>query len=138
MAIAGEAPSPVEALLLIIGSILGGAYLGAAAGITYAIVRDPLRKIGRAGDYVAGILCVCAYLLASVIPYALLAPLAFIGLFRLARRGGAGTPLLLLALSVVLTGLIFFPQERFRIPAIDPAIIVCAAAVLAEGVRRKS
>jgi 4-amino-4-deoxy-L-arabinose transferase-like glycosyltransferase len=77
------------------------------------------------------------YLLASVIPYALLAPLAFIGLFRLARRGGAATPLLLLALSVVLTGLIFFPQERFRIPVIDPAIIVCAAAVLAEGVRRK-
>lgn len=78
------------------------------------------------------------YLLASVIPYALLAPLAFIGLFRLARRGGAATPLLLLALSVVLTGLIFFPQERFRIPVIDPAIIVCAAAVLAEGARRKS
>lgn len=72
MAIAGEAPSPVEALLLIIGSILGGAYLGAAAGITYAIVRDPLRKIGRAGDYVAGILCVWAYLLASVIPMQLL------------------------------------------------------------------
>jgi hypothetical protein len=72
MAIAGEAPAPLEALLLIAGSILGGAYLGAVAGITYAIVRDPLRKIGRAGDYVAGILCVWAYLLASVIPMQLL------------------------------------------------------------------
>jgi len=35
----------------------------------------------------------------------------------------------------VLTGLIFFPQERFRIPVIDPAVIVCASVVLAEGVR---
>ncbi|HJR58811.1 MAG TPA: hypothetical protein VJ813_05430, partial [Vicinamibacterales bacterium] len=77
------------------------------------------------------------YRLASVIPYALLAPMAFIGLFRLIRRGGAATPLLLLALSVVLTCLIFFPQERFRIPVIDPTVIVCAATRLAEGVRRK-
>lgn len=68
MAIAGEAPSALATLRLILGSIVGGAYLGAVAGITYAIVRDPLRRIGRAGDYVAGILCVWAYLLASVIP----------------------------------------------------------------------
>jgi hypothetical protein len=78
------------------------------------------------------------YLLATVIPYVLLAPLAFIGLFRLIRRGSAATPLLLLALSVVVTGLIFFPQERFRIPVIDPTIIICASAVLADGVRRKA
>jgi hypothetical protein len=45
--------------------------------------------------------------------------------------------LLLLALSVVMTSLVFFPQERFRIPVIDPTVIVCASAVLA-GVRRKS
>jgi hypothetical protein len=67
MAIGGEGPSPLNALFLIARSIVTGAYLGAVAGITYAIVRDPLRKIGRAGDYVAGILCVWAYLLASVI-----------------------------------------------------------------------
>lgn len=78
------------------------------------------------------------YLLASVIPYALLAPLAFIGLVRLWRRGGAATPLLLLALSVVMTSVIFFPQERFRIPVIDPTLIICASVVLAEGVFRKS
>jgi hypothetical protein len=72
MAIGGDGPSPLDALLLIAGSLIGGAYLGAVAGITYAIVRDPLRKIGRAGDYVAGILCVWAYLLASVIPMQLL------------------------------------------------------------------
>ena len=77
------------------------------------------------------------YLLASVIPYGLLAPLAFVGLFRLTHRGSGATPLLLLALSVVVTSLVFFPQERFRIPVIDPTIIVCASAVLA-GVRPKS
>ena len=77
------------------------------------------------------------YQLGSVLPYVLLAPLALVGSFRLASRGGAATPLLLLALSVVLTGLIFFPQERFRIPVIDPTLIVCASVVLAEGVRRR-
>jgi hypothetical protein len=77
------------------------------------------------------------YLLASVIPYVLLAPLAFVGLARLTRRDSGATPLLLLALSVVVTSLVFFPQERFRIPVIDPTLIVCASAVLA-GVRPKS
>lgn len=72
MAVAGDGPSPLDALVLIAGSIVGGAYLGAVAGITYGIVREPLRKIGRAGDYVAGMLCVWAYLLASVIPLQLL------------------------------------------------------------------
>ena len=75
------------------------------------------------------------YLLASVIPYALLAPLALVGLGRLVRRRSAATPLLLLALSVVMTSLIFFPQERFRIPVLDPTIVVCASGILA-GVRR--
>jgi hypothetical protein len=72
MTVAGEAPSLLDALTLIGGLIIAGAYLGAVAGITYAIVRDPLQKIGRAGDYVAGILCVWAFLLAWVIPMPLL------------------------------------------------------------------
>jgi hypothetical protein len=75
------------------------------------------------------------YLLASVIPYLLLAPVAVIGLGRLLRRRRA-TPLLLLALSVVMTSLIFFPQERFRIPVLDPTVIVCASGVLASWGRR--
>ena len=70
--VAGEGPSFLGALGLIAASSVGGAYLGAVAGLTYAIVRDPLRKIGRLGDYVAGVLCVWAYLLASVIPMQLL------------------------------------------------------------------
>lgn len=72
MAVAGEGPSPLDALVLIVGSFFVGAYLGAVAGITYGIVRDPLRKLGRIGDHIAGILCVWTYLLASVIPMELL------------------------------------------------------------------
>jgi hypothetical protein len=66
--IGGDAPSAADALRRIAFSFLRGAYLGVVAGISYAIVRDPLRKLGRAGDYVAGILCVWAVLLASLIP----------------------------------------------------------------------
>jgi hypothetical protein len=77
------------------------------------------------------------YQLGSVLPYVLLAPLALIGMVRLARRGGAATPLLLLALSVLLTAVIFFPQERFRIPVLDPTVIVGASVVLAEWVRSR-
>ena len=43
------------------------------------------------------------------------------------RREGAPRALALLALSAVLVCLIFMPQERFRIPILDPALIVCAA-----------
>ena len=75
------------------------------------------------------------YLLASVIPYLLLAPVAVVGVGRLLRRRTAA-PLLLLALSVVMTSLIFFPQERFRIPVLDPTVIVCASGVLASWGRR--
>ena len=76
------------------------------------------------------------YLLASVLPYALLAPVALVGLIRLLQRRDAARPLLLLALSVVMTSLIFFPQERFRIPVLDPTAIVCASGVVAAGRRR--
>jgi hypothetical protein len=78
------------------------------------------------------------YLLASVIPYAVLAPLAFIGLATLVRRGGAATPLLLLGSSVVITGLVFFPQERFRIPVIDPIVIIGASVFLVDRAQRRA
>jgi hypothetical protein len=70
------------------------------------------------------------YLLASVVPYAMLAPLAIAGFIVIRRSGEPPEPLYLLAASVVLTSLIFFPQERFRLPVIDPLIIIGAAAAL--------
>ena len=43
--------------------------------------------------------------------------------------GGTAPPLLwLMAAATVAAGLVFFPQERFRIPVIDPALIVTARA----------
>jgi 4-amino-4-deoxy-L-arabinose transferase-like glycosyltransferase len=75
------------------------------------------------------------YLLTTVVPYAMLAPLAIAGFIRIARHGRPPHFLYLLGASVVLTSLIFFPQERFRIPVIDPLVIVGAAAALAGAFR---
>lgn len=69
------------------------------------------------------------YLAASIVPYALLAPFAVVGVVWFVRQGAAG-PLLLMALSTVLIALAFFPQERFRVPVIDPTVIVASSAVL--------
>lgn len=68
------------------------------------------------------------YQAASVIPYLMLLPFAARGIMRLRHSAGRPTAVLLLALSAILVGLVFFPQERFRIPVIDPALIICAAA----------
>ncbi len=70
------------------------------------------------------------YYAATAGSYALLFPfgvLGFIGLLR-NRRAGRLTALWLLALSSVVVCVVFFPQERFRTPVLDPALVVCAAA----------
>ena len=74
------------------------------------------------------------YFWASVIPYALVLPLAILGWRRLApdHRPRA---LVALAASAGLVCLVFFPQERFRIPVIDPTLVVLAGCGLALGVR---
>jgi 4-amino-4-deoxy-L-arabinose transferase-like glycosyltransferase len=72
-----------------------------------------------------------AYLAASVASYLLLLPLAARGWWS-RRRDRRPEALFVLAASAVLAGLVFFPQERFRIPVIDPALIVCAAAACAD------
>jgi hypothetical protein len=70
------------------------------------------------------------YRIASAAPYLLLLPFAAAGARRwwtATRAGTAGAspaPLWLMAAATVLAGLIFFPQERFRLPVIDPALIV--------------
>jgi len=74
------------------------------------------------------------YVAASVIPYALVLAAAIAGVRR--TRGAAGRvsaePLWTMAASTILAGLIFFPQERFRLPVIDPALIVTAALIWSE------
>ena len=72
------------------------------------------------------------YYVASVVSYGLLLALAIPGVIRLGTAARARTPgLWLLALSAVAIALIFFPQERFRIPVIDPTLIICAAGLAA-------
>jgi hypothetical protein len=69
------------------------------------------------------------YVVASVTAYLLVLAAAVAGAWRWrksAARGGP-VPLWLMAASTVTAGLVFFPQERFRIPVIDPALIVTAA-----------
>jgi Dolichyl-phosphate-mannose-protein mannosyltransferase len=71
------------------------------------------------------------YLAATLVSYSLLLPFGCAGLVMLARRGHWPRSLGLLLLSTIVACLIFFPQERFRVPGIDPALIVGAAAFIA-------
>lgn len=54
-------PSLIVELLF---AIAISAVAGAAAGFVYTLVRPPLRALGRPGDYLTGIVCVGAYMLA--------------------------------------------------------------------------
>ena len=68
------------------------------------------------------------YLWSSILSYGLVLPFALAGAIRLWRLGQTPVALGLMAGSVVLTSLLFFPHERFRIPVLDPAFIICASA----------
>jgi hypothetical protein len=75
------------------------------------------------------------YFWMSVLAYGLLVPFAMAGAFRLWRNGRRPWSLWWLAVSAVFVCLAFFPQERFRLPVIDPALIVCAAALTGTSTR---
>jgi hypothetical protein len=72
------------------------------------------------------------------VSYGLIAPLGLLGLWRLARTASPPRGLLALLASAVVACLVFLPQERFRIPVIDPALIVGTSAVVATPRRRNS
>jgi hypothetical protein len=78
------------------------------------------------------------YAASSIVSYLLLAPFAIAGARKYWRRGAAPRrpsrpeALLLLAASAALVCVLFFPQERFRIPVIDPTLIVCAGLLVAD------
>ncbi len=71
------------------------------------------------------------YLVASLVSYGLLLAGGILGAIVVTRAGRWPTGLGLLLASAMLVCLVFFPQERFRIPVIDPALIVFAASGLA-------
>ena len=68
------------------------------------------------------------YLVASVVSYGAVLLMAIVGFRRLGAARARTPGLWLLFASAVAVALVFFPQERFRIPVIDPTLIVCAAA----------
>jgi 4-amino-4-deoxy-L-arabinose transferase-like glycosyltransferase len=69
--------------------------------------------------------------IAAIASYGLLLPAAVIGCWRLGPRRRIAPGLWCLFASAVVAALIFFPQERFRVPVIDPLLIVCAGAAFA-------
>ena len=78
------------------------------------------------------------YRTASRLSYLIVLPFAIAGAATLRRSRGRPTALFLLAASAVLVCVVFFPQERFRIPVIDPVLIVCAAALAGQAPRVSS
>jgi 4-amino-4-deoxy-L-arabinose transferase-like glycosyltransferase len=70
------------------------------------------------------------YFYGSVASYGLLLTLALVAWPRLPRPAWPWS-ILALAASAVLACVVFLPQERFRIPAIDPTLIVLAATLAA-------
>ena len=68
------------------------------------------------------------YYWTSVLSYALVLPVALAGARTLWRSGRPPIVLYLLALSVVVGSVAFFPQERFRIPVLDPTMIILSSA----------
>lgn len=71
------------------------------------------------------------YVAASVVSYVTVLLMAIWAFPRVRPRLGAAAGLWLLVASAVLVALVFFPQERFRIPIIDPALVILAGAGLA-------
>jgi hypothetical protein len=70
------------------------------------------------------------YFGATLVSYGILLPFGFAGLIFAGRSNARPRALLLLAVSAVLVCLVFLPQERFRIPVIDPALIVGAGCLI--------
>ncbi len=71
------------------------------------------------------------YYWASVLTLVVLVPLAIVGGWRLGSRRGRLAGMWILTAAAVATCLVFFPQERFRIPVIDPALILLASGLWA-------
>jgi 4-amino-4-deoxy-L-arabinose transferase-like glycosyltransferase len=105
------------------------------------IARDPIDWIGLVGRKLFYTVVPIGpsyrlhsprYFWMSVIAYGAVLPFAIVGALRLWRNRDGRRPWSLwgLAGSAVFVCLAFFPQERFRIPVIDPTLIVCAAAMI--------
>ncbi|MEO7192877.1 MAG: hypothetical protein ABI051_17670 [Vicinamibacterales bacterium] len=77
------------------------------------------------------------YYTASWVSYGSVLLVALFGAWRLGSRLGQTPGLWMLTASAVLVCLVFFPQERFRIPIIDPALVIVAGSGLTAGRPRR-
>ena len=79
---------------------------GAVGGVAYGLVRPRTRRFGRGGDYLTGIACVYAYMLAFLVPLALLGvePLLY-------TRMGAGVFVLLGTVFGLVVGHFWFRDD---------------------------
>ncbi len=73
---------------------------------------------------------------ASIASYLIVLPFAIAGLLHLRRERRVPVVLTLLAGAQILAGLIFFPQERFRIPVIDPVLLIFGTVWFASRARQ--
>jgi len=71
------------------------------------------------------------YRTSSIASYLIVLPFGVLGALIWWRRPHPPESLFPLALSAVIVCILFFPQERFRIPVIDPTLIICAGVWLA-------
>lgn len=71
------------------------------------------------------------YFWASVVPYLALLPLAVAGARAATASPAPPVALGLFVLSSLVSSVLFFPHERFRIAIVDPALVVMAAVWLA-------
>ena len=69
------------------------------------------------------------YFVTSAVSFLTVLALAVAAIPRLRQLRCPPVALWLMAASAVAVSLVFFPQERFRIPVLDPTAIVCAAAL---------
>ena len=78
------------------------------------------------------------YYLASVVSVGLIVPLALFGGWRLGSWRTRMVGMWILAAGAIATCLVFFPQERFRIPVLDPALILLASGAWAASSRDRA
>lgn len=96
-----EGRFPLAEVPLAIGA---GAVLGAVGGIAYALVREPARRLGRAGPYVTGVACVWAYLAAAGVMFSGTEELDAMFVFFALTYGGL--------IGLLVGHMLFRPMER--------------------------
>jgi len=71
------------------------------------------------------------YYVATLLSYLPMLALGVAGVIKLGGARRASPGLWLMAAAAIAVCLVFFPQERFRIPTLDPTLLICAGALLA-------